>query len=136
MITCYNDKFLKGTFSKVDSALTFLNSSTSGGMFQPRLVDKELEKKSGYQKKVNGQFEDYGFKSTVIGVNGSKPSNIRGDRVDLLIYDEAGSWNELTTAVIQGQELCEVQGVPRGIMVYGGKYPDNLLNRYYIISKF
>lgn len=120
MITCYNDNFLKGTFSKVDGALTFLNSYTQGGMFQPRLVDKELEKKSGYQEKVNGQFEDFGFKSSIIGVNGNKPSNIRGDRVDLLIYDEAGTWPELTTAVIQGQELCEVQGVPRGIMVFGG----------------
>ena len=120
MITCFNDNFLKGTFSKVDSAMTFLNSYTQGGMFQPRLVDKELEKKSGYQEKVNGQYEDFGFKSTVIGINGSKPSNIRGDRVDLLIFDEAGSWPNLTTAIIQGQELCEVQGVPRGIMLYGG----------------
>ena len=120
MITCYNDNFLKGTFSKVDSALTFLNSNTQGGMFQPRLIDKELEKKSGYQEKVNGLFEDFGFKSTVIGIYGNKPSNIRGDRVDLLIYDESGSWPNLTTAIIQGQELCEVQGVPRGIMVFGG----------------
>ncbi len=120
MITCYNDNFLKGTFSKVDSAMTFLNSHTQGGMFQPRLVDKELEKKAGYQEKINGQFEDFGFKSTVIGINGNKPSNIRGDRVDLLIYDEAGSWPNLTTAVIQGQELCEVQGVPRGIQLFGG----------------
>ena len=125
MITCYNDKFLSGTFSKVDSAMTFLNSCTQGGMFQPKLVDKEFEKKSGYQEKINGQFEDFGFKSTVIGVNGSKPSNIRGDRVDLLIYDEAGTWPGLTTAVIQGQELCEVQGVPRGIMLFGGTGGDH-----------
>ena len=125
MITCYNDNFLKGTFSKVDSALTFLNSNTQGGMFQPRLIDKELEKKSGYQEKVNGQFEDFGFKSTVIGINGNKPSNIRGDRVDLLIYDESGSRPNLTTAIIQGQELCEVQGVPRGIMVFGGTGGDH-----------
>ena len=120
MITCYNDGFLKTTFSKADSALTFLNSYTQGGMFQPRLVDKELEKKSGYQQKVNGQFEDFGFKSTIIGINANKPSNIRGERVDLLIYDEAGSWPGLTTAVVQGQELCEIQGVPRGTMVFGG----------------
>jgi hypothetical protein len=33
MITCFNDNFLKGTFSKVDSAMTFLNSYTQGGMF-------------------------------------------------------------------------------------------------------
>ena len=121
MITCFNDPFLRGTFSKVDNAMTFLNSHTGGGMFQPRLIDKEFEKKSGYQQKVNGQFEDFGFKSTIIGINGNKPSNIRGDRVDLLIFDEAGSWPGLTTAVIQGQELCEVQGVPRGVMLFGGK---------------
>ena len=120
MITCYNDKFLSTTFSKFDNAITFLNNNTQGGMFKPRLIDKELYKKSGFQRKVNGQFEEQGFKSEVIGINGSKPSNIRGDRVDLLIYDEAGSWNNLTTAVIQGQELCEIQGVPRGIQLFGG----------------
>ena len=120
MITCFKDDFLKTTFSKFDSALTFLNNCTQGGMFKPRLIDRDLHKKSGFQKKVNGQFEDQGFKSEVIAINGNKPSNIRGDRVDLLIFDEAGSWPGLTTAIIQGQELCEVQGVPRGIMLYGG----------------
>lgn len=120
MITCSNDKFLKGTFSKFNHALTFLNLQTDDGMFEPRLVDQALYKKSGYKINVNGQFEEVGFKSSVIGINGDDPSNIRGDRVDLLIYDEAGSWRNLTTAVIQGQELCEVQGVPRGTMCFGG----------------
>ena len=120
MITCYNDTFLNGTFSKFDHALTFLNTCTGGGMFEPRIIDKQLHKKSGYQQKVQGQFEDFGFQSECVGINAAKPSNIRGDRVDLLIYDEAGSWPGLTTAVVQGQELCEVQGVPRGTMLYGG----------------
>lgn len=120
MITCYNDTFLKTTFSKFDHAITFLNTSTDGGMFKLRLIDQDLRKKSGKQVKINGQFEEIGFKSEVIGINGSKPSNIRGDRVDLLIFDESGSWPGLTTAIVQGQELCEVQGVPRGQMVFGG----------------
>lgn len=120
MITCFDDRFLNGTFGKVDHALTFLNTHTDGGMFKPRIIDKDLHKKSGYQVKVNGQFEDTGFKSEVIAINGKNPRNIRGDRVDLLIYDEAGSWPGLTTAVVQGQELCEVQGMPRGIQIFGG----------------
>ena len=120
MITCYNDKFLKTTFSKFDHALTFLNTHTDGGFFKLRLIDQDLRKKSGMQIKVNGQFEDVGFLSEVIGINGSNPRNIRGDRVDLLIYDEAGSWPQLTTAVVQGQELCEIQGIPRGTMCFGG----------------
>lgn len=119
MITCFKDTHLNGTFSKLDHALTFINTNADG-FFKPRLTDKALEKKSGYQVKIDGQFTDFGWRSVVIGINGSKPSNIRGDRVDLLIYDEAGSWPDLTTAVVQGQELCEVQGVPRGIMLFGG----------------
>lgn len=119
MITCFKDTYLNGTFSKLNHALTFINTNADG-FFKPRLTDKALEKKSGYQVKIDGQFTDFGWRSVVIGINGSKPSNIRGDRVDLLIYDEAGSWPDLTTAVVQGQELCEVQGVPRGIMLFGG----------------
>ena len=119
VITCFNDTYLNGTFSKLDHALTFINTNADG-FFKPRLTDKALEKKSGYQVKIDGQFTDFGWRSVVIGINGSKPSNIRGERVDLLIYDEAGSWPDLTTAVVQGQELCEVQGVPRGIMLFGG----------------
>ena len=134
MVTCFKDDFLATTFDKFDNALTFLNNNTQGGMFKPRLVDKALHKKSGFQKKVNGQFEDQGFKSEVIGINGSKPSNIRGDRVDLLIFDEAGSWPNLTTAIIQGQELCEVQGVPRGIMLYGGTGRIKNSNKIFIFS--
>lgn len=119
VITCFNDTYLNGTFSKLDHALTFINTNADG-FFKPRLTDKVLEKKSGYQIKIDGQFTDFGWRSVVKGINGSKPSNIRGERVDLLIYDEAGSWPDLTTAVVQGQELCEVQGVPRGIMLFGG----------------
>lgn len=119
MITCFKDTYLNGTFSKLDHALTFINTNADG-FFKPRLTDKALEKKSGYQVKIDGQFTDFGWRSVVIGINGSKPSNIRSDRVDLLIYDEAGSWPDLTTAVVQGQELCEVQGVSRGIMLFGG----------------
>lgn len=119
VITCFNDTYLNGTFSKLDHALTFINTNADG-FFKPRLTDKALEKKSGYQIKIDGQFTDFGWLSVVKGINGSKPSNIRGERVDLLIYDEAGSWPDLTTAVVQGQELCEVQGVSRGIMLFGG----------------
>lgn len=121
IITCYDDKKLKRTYRKFTHALTFLDSKTDGGMFRLRqLEDSALTKKSGRWENINGQKVAGGFQSTVAGVNGSDPSNIRGDRVDLIIYDEAGSWPDLTTAVIQGQELVEVQGIPRGIMMFGG----------------
>ena len=119
LITCFKDVYLKGTFSKVDHALTFLNMNADG-FFKPRLKDTTLEIKSGFQVKKDGQFVDDGWQSVVKGILADKPSKIRGDRVDLLIYDESGSWNDLTTAVVQGRALCEVQGIIRGIQVYGG----------------
>lgn len=119
LITCFKDVYLKGTFSKVDHALTFLNMHADG-FFKPRLKDTALEIKSGFQVKKDGQFVDDGWQSVVKGILADKPSKIRGDRVDLLIYDEAGSWSDLTTAVVQGRALCEVQGIIRGIQVYGG----------------
>lgn len=119
LITCFKDVYLKGTFSKVDHALTFLNMNADG-FFKPRLKDTTLEIKSGFQVKKDGQFVDDGWQSVVKGILADKPSKIRGDRVDLLVYDEAGSWSDLTTAVVQGRALCEVQGIIRGIQVYGG----------------
>lgn len=119
IITCFKDVYLKGTFSKVKHALTFLNEHADG-MFKPRIKDTELSVKSGYLYKKEGQFVESGWQSAIVGILADKPSKIRGDRTDLLIYDEAGSWTGLTTAIVQGQELCEVQGIPRGIMVFGG----------------
>lgn len=91
-------------------------------MFRLRQIeDSALCKRSGFYRNINGQKVADGFQSSVSGVIGKDPGNIRGDRVDLLIYDECGSWVGLTTAIIQGQELVEVQGVPRGIMLFGGE---------------
>ncbi len=121
MITCYDVEKLKRTYRKFTHALQFLDDKTDGGMFKLRqLEDQALSKKSGHYKYIQGQKVPAGFQSQVVGINGRDPGNIRGDRVELLIYDEAGSWPDLTTAVIQGQELVEVQGIPRGVMLFGG----------------
>lgn len=119
MITCYSDPFLKTTFSKFDNALTFLNTNTDGGFFKLRLIDQDLRKKSGKQVKVNGQFEDVGFKSEVIGINGAKASNIRGDRVDLLIYDEAGCHAPGTKVIMANGHLKKVEDIVVGDLVMG-----------------
>ena len=121
MITCFDEEKLKRTYRKFTHALQFLDTKTDGGMFKLRqLEDQALSKKSGHYVNIQGQKVPAGFQSQVIGINGKDPSNIRGDRVELLIFDEAGSWPGLTTAIVQGQELVEVGGVPRGTMLFGG----------------
>lgn len=84
-------------------------------------IDRDMHKKAGFfQKNEQGQFEEYGWGSEVRGVGSKDPGVIRGDRVDLLIIDEAGSNPVLTTSFVQGQELVEIQGVPRGTLMVGG----------------
>lgn len=86
-------------------------------------IDRDMHKKAGFfQKNEQGQFEEYGWGSEVRGVGSKDPGVIRGDRVDLLIIDEAGSNPVLTTSFVQGQELVEIQGVPRGTLLIGGRF--------------
>ena len=126
LITCYRDDHVEGTFSKIDHSLTYLNTETDGGMANLYLIDKGLHKKAGYQQKnEQGQFESYGWGSEVRGVGSKDPGAVRGDRVDLLIIDEAGSNPVLTTTYVQGQELVEIQGIPRGTIMLGGTGGDS-----------
>ena len=118
VITCFNDTYLNGTFSKLDHALTFINTNADG-FFKPRLTDKVLEKKSGYQIKIDGQFTDFGWLSVVKGINGSKPSNIRGERVDLLIYDEAGCHAAGTKVLMFDGSTKNVEDIQLGDKLMG-----------------
>ena len=118
LITCFKDVYLKGTFSKVDHALTFLNMNADG-FFEPRLVDTVLEIKSGFKVKKDGQFTDDGWQSVVKGILADKPSKIRGDRVDLLIYDESGCHAPGTEVIMANGHLKKVEDIVVGDLVMG-----------------
>lgn len=118
MVTCFKENYLKGTFSKVDHALTFINSHADG-FFKPRIKDTALEIKSGYQIKKEGQYTDSGWQSVVIGVLADKPSKIRGDRVDLLIYDESGCHAPGTEVIMADGHIKKVEDVCIGDLVMG-----------------
>ena len=49
------------------------------------------------------------------------PNKIRGDRVERLIYEEAGSQPKLIKAWIQGNALVEIGGEKIGTRIAGGE---------------
>lgn len=126
VIAAQQDNYLLKTLDKVWKALTFLNDYTDGGFFKLRQVsDTQLLKKASHYKIVNGQKIETGWMSQIQGINADKPNKIRGDRTDLLIYEEGGSWPNSTKAFIQGDALTGIQGARFGIKIIGGTGGDS-----------
>lgn len=129
IITCHDEGKLKKTLKKVWHALAFLDKNTQGGMSKNKQIkNTDLEKTSGAYIMDHGTKIPTGWQSTVLGIVADDPQKIRGDRADFLIYDEAGSWPGLETAVTQGEALVEIGGVRFGVMIFGGTGGDKGVN--------
>ena len=121
IIACHDLNKVTKTLKKVWHAMAFLDNKTGGGMHKNKqLKNTDMEKQAGEFIQQNGNKIPSGWQSTVLGINASDPQNIRGDRADLLIYDEAGSWPDLKKAVIQGEALVDIGGTRFGIKIIGG----------------
>ena len=121
IIACHDQKKVGDTLKKVWHAMAFLDNETNGGMHKNKqLKNTDTEKQAGEYIQQNGNKIPTGWQSTVRGINADDPQKIRGDRADLLIYDEAGSWPDLKKAVIQGEALVNIGGTRFGIKIIGG----------------
>ena len=121
IIACHDQKKVGDTLKKVWHAMAFLDNETGGGMHKNKqLRNTDTEKQAGEFIQQNGNKIPSGWQSTVRGINADDPQKIRGDRADLLIYDEAGSWPDLKKAVIQGEALVNIGGTRFGIKIIGG----------------
>jgi len=79
-----------------------------------------MAKKASYYKMVNGQKVEAGWGSLIEAIVADNDRKIRGDRVDLLIYEEAGSNPVLRPSYIKGNALVEIGGNRFGIRMVGG----------------
>ena len=121
IIACHDQKKVGDTLKKVWHAMAFLDNETGGGMHKNKqLKNTDTEKQAGEYIQQNGNKIPTGWQSTVRGINADDPQKVRGDRADLLIYDEAGSWPDLKKAVIQGEALVNIGGTRFGIKIIGG----------------
>ncbi len=86
-----------GMLSKAWDIVSFVDDNTA--WTQPRLIDREMHKQSGYKKNVNGADVTLGFKSQIIGVSlKDDPDKIRGKAGELIFFEEAGSFSGLLKA--------------------------------------
>ena len=86
-----------GLLSKTWDFIAFIDDNTA--WTQPKLIDKEMHKQSGYKKRVNGTDVSLGMKSQIIGVSlKDNPHKVRGKAGELIFFEEAGSFSGLLTA--------------------------------------
>jgi len=86
-----------GLLSKTWDFISFVDDNTA--WTQPRLIDKEMHKQSGYKKRVNGTDVALGMKSQIIGVSlKDNPHKVRGKAGELIFFEEAGSFSGLLSA--------------------------------------
>ena len=122
VVAAQQEIYLAKTLSKCWTQLNFCNEHTDGGFFKLRQKkDTATNKKASIIKKINGEEVETGWGSEINGITADKPGKIRGDRTDILLYEESGSWPNWKKAYIQGEALVNIQGQKFGIRMAWGK---------------
>lgn len=104
----FTEKFTKDVLSKCWAQLEFLNLDTEGGMKHVRMrYNSDMHKEAS---KLNKAREAFGFMSDIIGFVVDIPRKLRGDRIDRVFFEEAGSNPILIKTYLQGKALVEILG--------------------------
>lgn len=110
------DKLLE----KVWANIAFLDNYTDGGFAKGRITDSAYLKKSGQYKMINGVKTPVGWLSSIQGIVVDKPGKLRGDRTDVLMFEEVGLWPNFTKAYTQADALVGQIGYQWGLRLLGG----------------
>lgn len=118
--SAFTETYLTKLFEKISTNMSFLDEKTQGGFRRSRIADQPLYKKAGQYKMINGQRVPVGWGSTIQGIVTDKPGKLRGDRTDILMFEECGLFNNLTKAYTQSDALVGQIGSQWGIRLLGG----------------
>lgn len=123
VIAAQLETYVSTTLAKCWTGMSYLDDETEDGFRKLRQVHDTVTWKKASSLSTN-KVED-GYLSEIVGITADKPNKIRGDRTDLLIYEESGSWPNWKKAFIQGDALVFVQGVRFGIKLAWGTGGDS-----------
>ena len=111
LASAFSEKHLKPLLSKIWPQLDWLNLETEGAFKRLRMVtNTNMHKKASIKMRDGGET---GHMSEIEGVVADSPEKIRGDRVERLLFEEAGSDKVLKKKYLQGEALITVLGGQR-----------------------
>lgn len=106
--TAFTENFVTKTLEKCWHQLDYANTETEGGFKHLRqAINQSMQKKAS---KKDSEGNETGFMSMITGIVADKANKVRGDRTELLVYEEAGSDPYLIKKWIQGDALIIVGG--------------------------
>lgn len=111
MASAFSEKHLKPLLAKAWSQLDWLADETETAFKRVRMVKNTDMHKRASKKGKDGN--EFGHMSEIEGIVADSPEKIRGDRVERLFFEEAGSDKVLTKKYLQGEALITVLGGSR-----------------------
>ena len=117
-----------GILTKAWDYMDFIDKNTAWG--KKRSVNTAMRKRAGFFTKDEfGNEVELGYKSEIIGVTlKDNPDIVRGKKAKLILFEEAGSFKELSAAWQIARPSVEVDGIAFGTMIAFGTGGDEESN--------
>lgn len=116
----YADNQLSKLLEKIKANIAFIDQH-GGGFKHGRTTDSQMLIRSGQYKMINGVKTAVGWGSQIQGIIVDKPGKLRGDRTDILMFEEVGLFPNFTKAYTQADALVGQIGSQWGIRLMGGR---------------
>ena len=125
-----------GVLTKAWNYMDFIDEHTAWG--KKRSVNTQLRRRAGmWVKDEYGNQIEVGYKSEIIGVTlKDNPDVVRGKKANLIMFEEAGSFKELSAAWQIARPSVEIDGKAFGTMIAYGTGGDEESNFFTLKDMF
>lgn len=111
LLSAFSDAHLKPTLGKIWYQLDWLNSNTENAFRRIRMAENTQMHKKAAKKNKDGSV--HGWLAEIQGQICDNADKLRGDRVQLLLYEEAGADIALDVKWVKGDAIVGVLGDKR-----------------------
>lgn len=119
--TAFAQTQLDKLLEKVWANINWLYYNTDGGMAHlSQAKNSNYLRRASHYEIRDGQKIEVGWGSQIQGIITDKPGKLRGDRTDILMFEECGLWPQFTKAYTQADALVGQIGRQWGLRLMGG----------------
>lgn len=119
--TAFAQTQLDKLLEKVWANINWLYYNTDGGMAHlSQAKNSNYLRRASHYEIRDGQKIEVGWGSQIQGIITNSPGKLRGDRTDILMFEECGLWPQFTKAYTQADALVGQIGRQWGLRLMGG----------------